>query len=397
MKKTLSKITKLISTQQYLIDTDDCSLLNGICGLAIYNLHAGRFLGDSTLSARGAQLLENIEEKLETGNINMRIFHSYSYGLAGIAYTYWHLNHYKLMDTDQSAFEGTEELLIDSIRNDFSRNITDNLHGPLGIVHYLNKKAGNASADKLILQIIDLYDAKSKKDEQGIRITNSILRDAQPEEYNLSWSHGLSGNLKLFSDSWAAGLRHPILLDIIDKGIKYIAHAERKETPISPANSHYPTSVIERDDIGDEEKLSQYKARLAWCYGDLNIAFLYLHLSKVFERPDYYEKGVSIAKNTLHRRTIKEAQVLDVFLCHGTSGLAYLYLKLYRLTNEKIFLEQADHWYDITIDRIENDFDNILTETPNSLLEGFPGLALVLMARLSEEEMGWDDIFFLTF
>lgn len=393
MKETLLKIIKHIDAQKELIDEEDCSLVNGLCGLAIYHLHAARFLDNPELASRGTQLLETVGEKLETGNIDLRIFHAYSYGLSGIAYTYWYVDHYELLSTDDTAFEGMEELLLNAVKNDFKRGITDNLHGPMGVVHYLNKKIATPASSELIGQIIDLYELYSKTDELGIRISNSILRDTQASEYNLSWSHGLSGNLKIFADALNGGITHPNLTTIIQNGLDYIARTELIGTVLPPANSHYPTSVIEQENVEDD--FGRYKARLAWCYGDLNIAFLYLHLAKVFDRTDYYQKGLLIAKNTLHRLTIKDAQVLDIFFCHGSSGLAYLYFKLYRITKDPVFLKQADHWYDHTLDRINNAFDQIHTEAPNSILEGFPGVALALMSRLSEEELGWDDIFFL--
>ena len=92
-----------------------------------------------------------------------------------------------------------------------------------------------------------------------------------------------------------------------------------------------------------------------------------------------------------------EAQVADIYFCHGSAGLAYLYLRIYEITGEDCFRQQSEHWYAMTDERLDSSIAQFTADSPFSLLEGYPGVALTYLSRMLGKGLAWSDIFFLNF
>ncbi|MGN6510703.1 MAG: lanthionine synthetase LanC family protein [Chitinophaga sp.] len=397
-KENLVKLARLIDEREHEMDADDLSLFNGQCGMALYYFYMGTYLEDARLLRKGRGLLEKLSDRIAGGEMHFRIFHAFSYGLAGLAYTFWHLREEGFIgDEDAIAFDGIEQMLVDCCRSDFSRNISDNLHGPMGVVYYLNRTIGNPASRKAIEEIVGMYHEHAVKDDYGLRIKNMIVKETHEKEYNMSLSHGLSGNLSILADACAKGLEVPLMEEIMKGGVRYIHHTEVSETEPGVTNSFFPSYLSEHEGFSIEANKGHYKTRLAWCYGDLNMSFLFFRLARIYGRQDYYDKAVAIARNTLHRKTRNEAQVADIYFCHGSAGLAYLYLRIYEITGEDCFRQQSEHWYAMTDERLDSSIAQFTADSPFSLLEGYPGVALTYLSRMLGKGLAWSDIFFLNF
>ncbi len=397
-KDNLLKLARLIDEREHEIDPGDFSLYNGQCGMILYYFYMGTYLQDERLLGKGRSLLEKVSGCLADGKILFRIFHAFSYGLSGLAYTFWHLREEGFIGEEESmAFDGIEQMLVDCCKNDFSRNISDNLHGPMGVMYYLNRAAGSPASRKAIEEIAGMYYEYAVKDDLGLRVKNMIVKETHEKEYNMSLSHGLSGNLSILADARAKGLSVPLVEEIIEGGLRYIHHTERSETEPGITNSFFPSYLSEHEGFSIEANKGHYNTRLAWCYGDLNMSFLFFRLARIYGRQDYYDKAAAIARNTLHRKTRNEAQVADIYFCHGSAGLAYLYLRIYEITGEECFRQQSEHWYAMTDERLDSSIGQFTADSPFSLLEGYPGVALAYLSRMLGKGLGWSDIFFLNF
>lgn len=396
LREDLNKIIKYLDTdhsyQNYY------SLYNGIVGSMMYNYYLGKYLGENRFTNKANLLFNELNDALESGIMNFRIFHSFSYGITGVAYTNWHLAQYGFIETDPDAFDGIEEILMPVCEKNFNSGISDNLHGPMSVFYYLNKvHSRSEGARKAMDQLLEYYWRTAIVDERGLRIKNNQVKDVHETEYNMSLSHGLCGNLIILADAYEKGYRSGTMMKIIEEGLKYIQHVEKPALDSDDINSYYPSFFSEHNGFNMEENKQNYVVRLAWCYGDLNVALLFLRLGQVFDNKSFFEKGIRIAESTLWRKTRMQAQVGDVFFCHGASGLAYLYFKIYHITGKEVFNEQATHWMEMASERLHKSLAEGNEENPYSILEGYPGVALVYLSMLCNKPLPWDDIFLLNF
>jgi hypothetical protein len=160
--------------------------------------------------------------------------------------------------------------------------------------------------------------------------------------------------------------------------------------------SYYPYTVTFNNLKGKIE-LSPHQSRLAWCYGDLGILYILFN--------NNYKKGkyLSMLLDLTTRYDGNNTKITDQGFCHGSSGVAYMYWKLYLQTKNIRFLKAADFWIRQIIlenkeKKILNDykflvgnFDQRGLQPYNHLLEGSIGLALVLNSYLHPEiEPTWD-------
>jgi lantibiotic biosynthesis protein len=397
-KEDLNSILTYMDTKLGEEQYQNYSLYNGMPGLTLCYYYLAKYTGEKKFADKAATFYESINTGLESGTVNFRIFHSLSYGITGIAYTHWHLNEFGLRSTHPADFEGIEEMLLPCCEDDFNRSNTDNLHGPLGVFYYLSKVMHTSPDVPVVMEkLLERYAASAIIDEWGMRIKNNSVKEVHETEYNMSLSHGLCGNLLIFAEAYANGFRSEKMMQLIRDGLKYINNTEKPVLDRSINNSHFPSFFSEHAGFDKAVNTDNYNTRLAWCYGDLNMALLFIRLGQVLKDTALVDRGIHTAERSLWRKTRMEAQVADVFFCHGASGLAYLYLKLYHLTGREAFLHQTDHWMDITSERLKYALDNGNEENPFSLLEGYPGVAMVYLSRMQGKPLPWDDTFLLNF
>ena len=141
-------------------------------------------------------------------------------------------------------------------------------------------------------------------------------------------------------------------------------------------------------------------SRLAWCYGDLSSAYVLLEAAQTLNDSSSYNKAISIAIQTTKRKTLEETSVIDAGICHGSSGLALMYILLHRKTKIQDFQDAADFWIQDTLDKaIHEDglagfkawqgqeYGGWINEY--GLLEGVAGIGLVLLTYLNPEIPAW--------
>ncbi len=369
------------------------SLMNGIAGISVFYFNYSLSTGKKEYQILGQQLLNSIIDQLNSNTFRpLQTFHSYSTGLAGVAFTFHHLKECGYiddkMDTD---FDEIDELLVENAIKDFNHGISDFLHGPMGVLYYLIKKS---TSDNIHIQTNILFNEFlrcSVRDQKGLRISNMILEDVHVQDFDIGLAHGLTGILLVFLKYYnkSNDLR---LKELIESGLVYILSLERPLV-VTGQNSLYPISVDES--VGFVEKnIKNYKGRLAWCYGDLNIAWLLINAGKVFNNEYYYSKGVEIGLHTLSRSlNYSDHQVGDVFFCHGTSGVAYFYKRLFVKTGNLEFQKGYSFWMDQTLNKLDGLTENLAnTNRVFSMLDGLLGVAFTLLPSHSDQDDKWSEI-----
>ncbi|HEU0036518.1 MAG TPA: lanthionine synthetase C family protein [Kofleriaceae bacterium] len=120
--------------------------------------------------------------------------------------------------------------------------------------------------------------------------------------------------------------------------------------------------------------------RTAWCYGDAGVA--------VATWNALARAGGSLADarqlaEHVAQRAPDATKIVDATLCHGAAGLAHLMNRCYQASREPGFRDAAIAWLDRALAMRE-------TWAGGDLLEGLPGIGLVLLAATTAEEPRWD-------
>jgi lantibiotic modifying enzyme len=153
--------------------------------------------------------------------------------------------------------------------------------------------------------------------------------------------------------------------------------------------------------------------KLGWCYGDQSIAFTLLRYYEVFDSERAKEKSYELihqaAAKSLKQTGVRyysQYDFYDLCLCHGTSGIAYMWHKMYQITNDDNLKALADDWLNITLDSLEVflpqlekisrlEKGNREFDTSMGFLNGLSGVGLVLISFLNPKLSNWDKLLLL--
>jgi lantibiotic modifying enzyme len=117
--------------------------------------------------------------------------------------------------------------------------------------------------------------------------------------------------------------------------------------------------------------------------------------------------ALDILLHTTTRKNPAKERVIDGGICHGSSGIAHIYNRLYQSTGIDVFRDAAIHWIDDTLAKAQfidgiagyktwhsPKYGGWITHT--GLLEGVSGIGLVLLSFISDIEPRWDECLLLS-
>ncbi len=144
-----------------------------------------------------------------------------------------------------------------------------------------------------------------------------------------------------------------------------------------------------------------YDGRVAWCYGDLTIAYTLWEAGRTLENTTLEEEAFKVMEHTALRRSPKESHVIDAGICHGSFGNAQIFNNLYLKTNNNLFKETARFWIEDGIKKANyqdgyagfkqySGLDKIW-KPELELLEGIAGIGLVIIDYLESSPNSWDE------
>jgi hypothetical protein len=249
---------------------------------------------------------------------------------------------------------------------------------------------------ELLHRVIDLLE--SSRDANGVWFTNpdwlpTWQRELMPRGYhNLGVAHGIPGVIGFLAAARHAGVRDPRVARFANDAVQWVL-AQKGIWPSSLFPSH----------IAPDSEPQQ--TRTAWCYGDLGIAAVLLSASHAFERPDWREEALAIAR-VAARRPFDDTNVNEAGLCHGAGGVAHLFNRIYQATGEDELRAAALRWYRIALDMRQpgEGLAGFLTWMESirpgegvwkgepGFLCGVTGIGLALLAAVTDVEPSWDRV-----
>lgn len=289
----------------------------------------------------------------------------------------------ELEETDAGIFRQAMYQLEEEERPDY-------LQGALGALPYFFLRSNEPAIRAYIDQLLTAFCATAVHEPEGSWFKNFIVDTAEKARIDLGISHGNAGFLLLLLEAKAIGAGPAELDNIIEEGIRFMLAHPVQSYPESP-HSDYPFFIA-----AENKGVIYAPPRLAWCYGDLNVAWVLAKAGKLFNRTDWSATGASIAKATLSRRLPEDTLVTDSHFCHGAAGLAHFYRILDAEWPGQGFDTAACYWLDTTLDYLDEELEgDYYKGREDDLLNGLPGVVLSILGFNYPQALNWNRLFLL--
>lgn len=307
---------------------------------------------------------------------------SFGYGKAGLIWLIDLLQKEEYVSGGRGIINNSIAILQQECIDMINSNNLDYFTGALGTLYCLYK-IGGLTPDIMLLftgKIIQNYSPDNYARFDYIRHPEDSKR---PEGFNLGTPHGITG-IALFlllvkdSNKYDVDDALNILLET------YIYIQKEKLDKFS-----FP-SFFKHDNTVHTE------GPLAWCYGDLSIAFLFKKSGVLMNCPHYENFGSDLIE---HARIRDNGYKDNLSLCHGSISVALMYMKLSELFRDDTIMAQANYWHKISEDYFSELYNLFINKKiyhefmmNPSLMLGFPGAILYFLFKDGAISMNWDFI-----
>jgi lantibiotic modifying enzyme len=358
---------------------DPASLMGGNSGVVLLKGLLYLATGENEYLTSLETDLDDIVEYIS----QTEILPTFCSGLAGIGWLFVYLHEKNILDFEINSFlEDLDSLLEEKIHAMIAEKNFDILHGAVGIALYFLKRTNFPIIENVIRALQECADTNGAETKWS-----RIDKDARPV-YDLGLAHGNAGMLYFLGKCYEKKIQQDICRRMLHTGLNfYISNIQDTHkygsffASIKPAENYSGV-------------LNNQTSRLAWCYGDLGILHTLYLTTRTIGAAELEAKFVAMLEKTVRRQKLSQTGVTDGGFCHGSSGLGYMYMSLYKKTEKPVFKIAAEFWLEQTLDfgvqdngaagyrfyKGENVWDNM-----TNMLTGTCGVGLFLANFLYED------------
>jgi lantibiotic biosynthesis protein len=215
---------------------------------------------------------------------------------------------------------------------------------------------------------------------------------------NCGLAHGIPGPLALM----ALALESGVSVDGLEAALARTAEWVARHRTFDAFGVNWPTVVPFSPD-GVVALGALDSGRAAWCYGTPGVARALWLAGQALGRADLCQLAVE-GMTAVYRRPLSERRIDSPTFCHGVAGLLQVTLRFAHDTGLPFFKEAATSLCEQLLAQYDPDralgFASIepegnLVDRPG-LLDGAPGVALVLLAAVTDVWPAWDRLFLLS-
>lgn len=357
------------------------SLMGGSTGEILFLLGYHELTNQAEALEKAITRMEQIIEVIDFNFIG----YSFAYGLSGIGWCIdlMYSNGY-IDNCSDEIFQEADQLIFKMSIETLKNGNYDYLSGGLGAAFYfLNKTEAPITLIKEYIHIINCV--KYKNGNKYYLYENEFKQSC-----NLGLSHGIPSIISFLIYTYNKNIEQDLCLDLIRGFTNYILNMQNDITKsftyfsYSSANPSHPT-------------------RLAWCYGDLSISYILYSAAIVLNDNRVLDSANEILHHTLKRNDLSKNMVIDTCLCHGTSGIASIYQRLFNKSNQESYKQAFSYWTNKTIELSCYDLNlegHLFYKTDrfipmSGFLEGASGVGLSLISGLKNIRLNWQDCLLL--
>jgi lantibiotic modifying enzyme len=375
---------------------------------------AGGWLGYSLFYCYGARAFpDDDDEQIAAEFLNQTIQAASKYrlgfslytGYTGVGWALEHLCEQLVDESEEDLNDDIDESLKEYLNQSPWLADYDLIGGLIGYGVYALERLPRQSAIEILETIVERLDETAEQNSDGItwRTHPNLLPDWQREicpdgYYNLGLAHGIPGIIALLGGICANGVAVQKARPLLDGTVNWLLKQKLTNSEWSCFTS-WQAEGVERGE-----------ARLAWCYGDAGVAAALFCAAHAVGEKSWEEEALNIMRRAA-LRPFEKAGVRDAAICHGAVGLAHIFNRFYQATHENIFKEAAIKWFEKTLEmrvhkengvagfaayHLEDDLQTPRWEAEPGLLEGATGIALSLLAAITDVEPDWDRMLLLS-
>ncbi|WP_225840116.1 lanthionine synthetase C family protein [Streptomyces sp. NK08204] len=380
------------------------STAQGSCGLALAFGHLDRCLpGEGWDLVAHRHLSRAVDGTASNPVTTLGLFA----GLAGMAFTTSYLAHGQRYRTllggiDDSLYARIPRRLPAVGGEGFAVGTFDLVSGWTGVAAYLHSRPAGRARDRALRTVLTwLVDLS--RDIDGVPawhtphalIADESMRDRYPTAVaNCGLAHGITGVLAVLALAHADGPAVAGHTEAIRRTAAWLRSHELDDT----GGGAYPSVVA----LG-EEAPAPSAARDAWCYGSPGVARALWLAGTALGDPDLTRAAVAALRAVL-RRPVGRRRIDSPGFCHGIAGLLQITLRFAADTADEEIGADAR----LLVDQLVGEYQpqapfayrsvepDGTREDRIGLLEGAPGIALVLLAAATPEPPAWDRFFLLS-
>jgi class I lanthipeptide synthase len=229
-------------------------------------------------------------------------------------------------------------------------------------------------------------------------VDESTARAYPHGHLNSGLAHGIPGPLAALSLALRDGHRVPGLAAAVRSLGEWLATHRTDDA----YGVNWPSFVpVSADGVADASR--EQPGRSAWCYGSPGVAAALWLAGDALGDDALADLGVEAMLATL-RRPVEQRFIDSPTFCHGVAGLLQIVLRFAHATGRDAFAEAAATLTDQLLAAYDPDRPlGYASLEPGAnpvdragLLDGAPGVALVLLAAATDVEPTWDRLFLLT-
>lgn len=397
-------------TEKYILDCDPAtiqseSLLTGKLGLALYSIYKSKEKSGDHYLNKLTQVLESVFDNISQQKSFLATQTNIIEGLPGLGYVLYQAMRYELLDPEyEEQVNVINTLAYEKALKKLPENSFDYFYGTIGLLFYLNETGSTGYCN----DIIDiLYEHALKTDYYFYNNTN----DSYTEGVNFGFAHGSAAIISIMITLYEKNINPHKTKNIALNTLERLLKFRRGEIDVSKITlidtrenifpSVFPYNIVSsnnnlliKPETYNNENLYHYSGRLGWCNSDLGIIYLLYKASHVFSEQKYHALAEELGMDVVKRRSFYETDIRDYYMCHGTSGVAMLYNKIFNLTGNNIYYREYEYWVEATVHRMEKEIEGKISYHKLQLLTGWLGPLLLLYSYNGSKELeGWDKIF----
>lgn len=368
------------------------------------NREIGLYSGDSgVLLALSIYYMNNGEDQyldkiynaintIEDTILNNSVKHSFSCGIAGYGWVINYIAKNGIIQLDNDYFDSLDNALEDQLVFYCKNKKFDQLHEAISIGRYFLMRNNN----DMLSYLIECLNKNAIKSDNEIKWQSTNYNSAIKSKYKFDFglAHGMAGIMYFLAKCYRLNIKKDMCQDLISGILKFYENNKQNH---SASISYYP-AYVSTDNYKPESR--QTKSRLAWCYGDAGILYSMYLTGTYINDTNLQQNSLKKLKIISFERDIISAGVVDAGFCHGASGLAYIFNRLFHMTNDTIFDDATKYWLKVAF------IHGRSGSTPTGylfyvngekwfhtldILEGVSGVALTLLSYENSKFMDWDE------
>lgn len=330
--KALYKIDAIYEAIISLPRTNHIGIFGGELGTALFLIYYFKLRNNDDALKIALQTMGRIGQTINALENKSPIL---SAGITGFGWLVSHIEKHRLYQTGSvKLLNNIDRIIVGQALDLLDKGDYDYLHGALGVGTYLlDRNRTKKNTESLIKYISKLKGlAIIEGDYVKWNDFDLNLKTTLKGEYNWGLSHGAPSILMFLVNCFEEDIEPLIVLPLIKGTVKFMLTVSQDPFLIG---SCFPYKTA-------DNVLRPEKSRLGWCYGDLGIIYILSRANQIIKLTEIDSYISEVSEFEANRKNLMENEIADAGFCHGASGVAHLFNKLYKLTKNENYKSSAE-------------------------------------------------------